>query len=85
MTLDNLFDAAVAEVDSGIKSPCRTSPQCVIGCPRCIGAVMQGSDIGVASITVYRKTGIVRLRIDPGCSKTQPCEVAFSGVPINIR
>lgn len=87
MTLDTLFAEAIAEVDSGIKSPCGTSAPCkqMGGCPRCFAAVMSGADIGVASITVYRKTGIVRLALSPGCGKTQPCEVAFAGVTINIR
>jgi hypothetical protein len=47
--------------------------------------MMKGRDIGVTSVTVYEKTGIVRLSLSPGCGNTQPCEVVFAGVTVNLR
>lgn len=80
-----LFDEALADVETGAQHPCGTSPACAQmgGCPRCFAATMTG-DIGVASIEVFTKTGVIRLTMSEGCGEPQACVVSFRNVPVKV-
>jgi hypothetical protein len=82
--LQKLFAEAVADVELGRRHPCNSSPTCraALGCPRCLHAALKGID--VARIDVFVGVGIVRLTMEEGCGKTQPCVVAFQ-VPLTIH
>jgi len=83
--LQKLFEAAVEEVDSKRKLACNTTTLCrqMAGCSKCLG-LMRSQDVGVQSVTLYRKTGVVRLTLSPEHGG-KPCEVAFQGVPVVIH
>jgi hypothetical protein len=82
--LQDLYADAIAEVDSGVETPCHLSEQCVIGCPRCYAGMLRG-DLGIESLTLYKKTGVLRVKFTTSHDGKQPCEVVLAGVAVEIR
>jgi hypothetical protein len=83
--LDALFSAAVEEVESKKKSACLTTDLCrqMSGCGKCLG-LMKSQDVGVESVVVYRKTGVVKLTLSAEHGG-KPCTIAFQGVPVEVH
>jgi hypothetical protein len=80
-----LFSEALADVDTGVRHPCGTTADCraMGGCPRCYQGVMRGR-VDVARVDVFTKAGLVRLTMDTGCGRAEPCVVSFK-VPLTIH
>lgn len=82
-TLEQLFEAAVADVESGVKRPCNLTRDCqeARGCPVCISGAMRG-DLGILGIDVY-KSGVIR--VTTVGHDGRPCTVAFSGIKVTVH
>ena len=82
-TLEQLFEAAVADVESGVKHPCNLTQDCqeARGCSRCISGTMRG-DLGILSVDVF-KSGTVRITTVGHDGK--PCTVAFRGIRVTVH
>jgi hypothetical protein len=77
-----LIEAAVADVEAGVKRNCKMTRACVemAGCPKCGQGLMKG-DIGILAIDVY-KSGTLRLTtVHDG----KPCTVAFRNVSVTVH
>lgn len=84
-SLEQLFEAAVADVESGEagRRPCNLTRDCqeARGCSRCVSGVMKG-DLGIVSVDVY-KSGT--LTITTVGHDGRPCTVAFRGIEVTVH
>jgi len=82
--LQKLFAEALADVESDVKHPCKTTEHCceMSGCPRCFQGVMKG-DLGVLSVDIFPESRIVR--ITTVGHEGKPCVVSFRNVPMTIH
>jgi hypothetical protein len=79
---ESLFAEALADVESGIKHPCKLRQDCqeARGCPGCISGAMKG-DLGILSVDVFESG---TLRITTVGHNGKPCVIAFRNVVVNI-
>jgi hypothetical protein len=82
--LESLFAEALADVESGVQHPCKTTEHCceMGGCPRCFQGVMRG-DIGIDHVDVFADSGIVRITTTGHDGK--PCTVSFRNVSFRVH